>query len=42
MMNVNEIFRKNDTYDNIISQPKSRLHPLSRKHNFGKTTEGAN
>ena len=40
MMNFNEFFRKNVTYDDIKSHPKSGLQPLSRKHNFGKTTDG--
>ena len=39
-MNFNGIFRKNVTYDNIRSHQKSGLCPLSRKHNFGKTTRG--
>ena len=40
-MNFNEIFRKNDvTYDNIKSYKTAELRPLSRKHNFGKTTGG--
>ena len=37
-MNFNEIFRKNVTHNNIKSHQKSGLHPLSRKHNIGKTT----
>ena len=28
--------QENVTYDNIKSHKKSRLHPLSRKHNFKK------
>ena len=40
MMNCNEFFRKNVTYDDIKSHPKSGLQPLSRKHSFGKTTDG--
>ena len=33
---------KNVTYDNIKSLQKAELHPLSRKHNFGKTTRVVN
>ena len=40
MMNLTEIFGKNVTYDNIRSHRKSGLHPLFRKHSFGKTTWG--
>ena len=40
MINFNKIFGKNVTYDKIKSHQNSGLHPLSRKHNFGKTTEG--
>ena len=39
-MNLNEIFRKNAAYDNIKSHQKSKLHPVSRIHKFGKTTRG--
>ena len=28
------------TYDNIKSHKKAGLHPLFRKHIFGKTTQG--
>ena len=38
MMNFNEMFRKNVTYDIIKSNKKSR--PLPRKHNLEKTAEG--
>ena len=38
--NFNEVFRKNLTYDNIKSQQKSGLQPLSRKHNFRENTGG--
>ena len=38
-MNFSEIFNKNITCDNIKGN-KTRLHSLSRKHNFRKTTEG--
>ena len=37
--NFNEIFRKDVTYDDIKSHKKPRLHPLSRRYIFGKTTE---
>ena len=40
MINSNDTFRKNVTYGNIKSHQKSGSHPLSRKHNFGKTTRG--
>ena len=40
MMNFNEICRKNVPHDNIKCHQKSRLHPLSRKHNFEKTNCG--
>ena len=40
-MNFNESFRKNVTYDNTKSYKKAELHPLSGKHNFGKTIVGA-
>ena len=40
MMNFNEALKKNITFDNIKSHQRSRLHPLSRKHNFGKTKGG--
>ena len=32
MMNFNEIFRKNVTYDNIKRHKKSRFHPLFIKN----------
>ena len=35
--NFNEIFRKDVAYDNIKNHKKAELHPLSRKHIFGKT-----
>ena len=38
-MDYNDILRKNVTCDNIKSHKKIELHPLSRKRNFGKTTE---
>ena len=38
MINFIDISRKNVTYDHIKSHKKSGLHPLFRKHNFGKTT----
>ena len=40
MINFNEIFRKNATYDNIKIHQKSGLLPLSRENNFRKTTGG--
>ena len=36
MMNFNEMFTKNFTYGIIKSHRKSRLYPVSRKHNLGK------
>ena len=36
----NEAFSKDVTYDNIKSRKKAEVHPLSRKHIFGKTTQG--
>ena len=38
MKNVNEIFGKDVTYDNIESHKKPSLHPLSRGYIFGKIT----
>ena len=38
LRNVNEIFRKNVSYDNIKSRQNPGLYPLSRKSSFGKTT----
>ena len=40
LMNFNEIFRKNLTYDDIKSHQKSGFHPHSRKRIFGKTIVG--
>ena len=40
MMNLIGICNKNVPYDNIKCHQNSRLHPLSRKHNFGKTNWG--
>ena len=40
MRNFNEIFRKDAAFDNIKSQRKPGLHPLSRRYIFGKTTGG--
>ena len=37
-----KIFRKYVAYDNIKSSKKAWLHPLSRRHIFGKTTGGVN
>ena len=37
-MNFNESLSKNVAYNNIKSHQKSGLHPLSRKHDFGKMT----
>ena len=42
MRNLNDIFRKDVTYNNITSHKKTGLHPLSRKSSFGKTKEGSN
>ena len=39
-MNFNDIFRKNVNCDNIKIHKRTELCPLSRKHNFGKTTGG--
>ena len=39
-MKFNEIFSRYVTYDDIKSHKKSGFHPLSRKHNFGKTVRG--
>ena len=36
----NEIFGKDLIYDNIKSYKKAGLHPLPRKHIFGKSTGG--
>ena len=40
--NLNEIFRKDVTYDNIKSHKKPGFHPLFRGCIFGKTTGGSN
>ena len=40
MMNLIGICNKNVPYDNIKCHQNSRLHPLSRKHNFGKNNWG--
>ena len=40
--NLNEIFRKDLTYDNIKSHKKPGFHPLFRGCIFGKTTGGSN
>lgn len=39
LSNYNEIFRKHVSHDIIKSQKKPELHPLSKCHIFGKTTE---
>ena len=39
MRNLNEIFRKDVTYDNIQSHKKAGFHPLFRRYIFGKTAE---
>ena len=38
--NLNEIFRKDVTYDNIKSHKKSGFRPLFRRYIFEKTTAG--
>ena len=40
MKNFNEISRKYVTYVDIESHKKTRFHPHSTKHIFGKTTGG--
>ena len=40
LRNVNDIFRKDVTYDNNKNPKKTGLHPFSRKHIFGKTKVG--
>ena len=40
LQKLNEIFRKDVTYDNITSHKKPGHRPLSRRYIFGKTTEG--
>ena len=40
MMNYNQIFWKNTTYDNTKSQLNSVLYRLYRKHNFRKPQRG--
>ena len=40
LRSLNEIFRKDVTYDNVRSHKKLGLHPLSRRYIFEKTTEG--
>ena len=40
MLNLNEILRKDVTYDNIKSHKKSGTHPLSRRYIFGKAKGG--
>ena len=42
LISFNETFQKNVTCDNIKNHTKSELHPISRKHNFEKTTRGSN
>ena len=37
LRNSNQIFEKGVAYDTINIHKKSRFHPLSRKHIFGKT-----
>ena len=37
MRNVNEIFRKDVTYDNIKSHKKVGSHPLFKRYIFRKT-----
>ena len=36
MRNLNEIFKKDVTYDNITSHKKAEFHPLFRRYIFGK------
>ena len=38
LSNFNEVFKKDVACDNIKSNKKAGLYPLSRKHMFGKTT----
>ena len=40
MKNFNEISRKYVTYIDIESHKKTKFHPHSTKHIFGKTTRG--
>ena len=40
LKNLNEIFRKKVSYDNIKSHRKTGFYPLSRKNSFGKTAGG--
>ena len=40
LRNFNEIFRKDVPYDNFKSHKKPGFHPLFRRYNFQKTTEG--
>ena len=40
MRNLNEIFGKDVTYDNIKSHKKEGFHPFFRRDIFGKTTGG--
>ena len=40
LININEIISKNAICDFIKSHRKSELHPLFRKHNFGKIIGG--
>ena len=42
LMSFNEIFKKNVTCDNIKSDNKSGLHPLSGKRNFKLTPQPFN
>ena len=42
LRNLTKIFGKDVTYDNIKSRKKSSLHPFSKRHIFGKTTEPQN
>ena len=38
MRNLNEIFKKDVTYDNTKSHKKPDFHPLFRRYIFRKTT----
>ena len=37
MRNLNEMFRKDVTFDNVKSHKKGGFHPLFRRYIFGKT-----
>ena len=40
LRNLNEILRKDVTYDNIKSYKNPGIHPLFRRYSFGKTARG--